>query len=642
MKKKVIAISAFLVIAAGMTYWFVGYEETLPEPSQETLDYITKEFNDLTLEESVDKILAQKKEFDFFLAVRGKEKLYSQRKTILPKKEKYTNAYSVLTPEEYKNKFNEAVSELVFVQDIEYGNSVLDFSIPRMPTEKQLAVWVKKITYMDGSEEIKDIKTEGEIRLNTQKTVKSIDVNIIYGYISDLGRYHLTPDNPVISQSGYKLTLAETNKNYLKYTVDGDLNIVSEDASDKKGKILSSSACSRGQIGYFERMERLVDGSVSAAEKYSKNKDELIKRIAGYYERFEQETDEPATYLVECTYHGTPESVTVYVANQQEREERSLTLLPAYTSLYPVIEDEKTQVFYIIDQNGNEIINHGKEAIYSAGIGYFFTRHTENKKDENDGEEYESTYYNIYKLDAANKKLNYILKADRVYSLSDDAVVISNDNGIQIFNTHYPDPIIIPGKNLNADFVSKGYGYFEFFYYKNNKVMYIVNDKGEKVLPEFDYRLEKGGDNTVKVENSIFVSDIATKDKKIHFINTDGTIRLTLKGYDKAGEINNDMVWVKRDRLYGFVDVRGNEVVVPGYQEVRDFDNGYALVKKEDRWGVINKQGEVVIPFKYNTHNSWTTSNSFTSYGIDGQRYTMQELLKENGVKTDKITVTEH
>lgn len=642
MKKKVIAIPALLVIAAGMTYWFFGYEEKLPEPSQETLDYITKEFNDLTPEEAVKKIQAQKDNFDFFLEIKGNETLYSKRKTISPEKEEYKNVFSVLTPEEYKNKFNKALKEIVFIQDIEYGYSVLHFIIPVMPTEKQLVVKIKKITYMDGSEEIKDRKADDKIQLNTQKTIKSIDISVTYRYISDLGRYHLTPDNPEISQNGYKLTLAEKDKNYLKYTLDGELYIVSEDAADKKGKILSSSACSRGKIGYADKMERFVNGSVKAAEKYSNNKDKLIKRIAGYYEQFEQETDEPATYLVECTYHGTPESVTVYTANKREREEQNITLTPLYTSLYPVIEDEKTQTFYIIDQNGNEIINHGKEGVYSVGNGYFFTRYTENKKDENDDEEYESTYYHIHKLDTVNKKLNYIMRVNRVYSLSDDAFVISDDNGIRIFNIHYPEPIAISGKNLEADIVNRNDGNFGFFYYKDSKGTHIVNDKGEEILPVSDYRMEKGEDNTIKVRNSIFMDDIATKDKRIYFINEDATIRLTLKGYDKAGEISNEMIKTEKDDLYGFADVKGNEVVAPGYQEARDFDNGYALVRKDEQWGVINKQGDVVIPFKYSHHNSMSSMNGLISYSIDGKHYTMQELLDANGVKTDKITAAEH
>ncbi|WP_323116616.1 hypothetical protein, partial [Klebsiella variicola] len=111
----------------------------------------------------------------FYLGIRGKEDLYRQRKTVLSEDEEYKNAFSVLTPEEYKNKFNEAVNQIAFIQHIKYGHSVLHFIIPVMPAGNQLAISVKKITYMDGSEEIKDRETDDTFRLNTQKTVKNID-----------------------------------------------------------------------------------------------------------------------------------------------------------------------------------------------------------------------------------------------------------------------------------------------------------------------------------------------------------------------------------------------------------------------------------------------------------------------------------
>ncbi|QXO70077.1 hypothetical protein [Morganella morganii] len=149
MKKKMIAIPALLVIAAGMAYWFFGYEEKLPEPSQKTLDYITKEFNDLTPEEAVTKIQAQKEQFDFILGIGGKDDLYSQRKMVSSENEEYENVFSVLTPEEYKNKFNKALKEITFVQNIEHGYSTFDFDIPVMPAEKQLVVKIKK-NYLHG------------------------------------------------------------------------------------------------------------------------------------------------------------------------------------------------------------------------------------------------------------------------------------------------------------------------------------------------------------------------------------------------------------------------------------------------------------------------------------------------------------
>ena len=642
MKKKIIAIPALLIIAAGMTYWFFGYEETLPEPSQETLDYITKEFNDLTLEESVEKILAQKKEFDFFIEQKSDGEIYNKRKTVAPENEEYKNAFSVLTPEEYQSRLNEIITKIEFIQHIEHEYSLIYFVIPAMPTERQPTMKIRKITYMDGSEDIKDRKISTKLKLNTKKTIKSIDINVRYRYVSDLASYQLSPDKPEIKQEKYTLKLAVRDDNYLRYTLDGNLNIVGEDVINKTGKVLSPLSCSSGHIGYIDKMERFVNGSVKVSRYYNKNKDALIKKVAGYYERFELETNQPATYISECTYYGTPEAITIYAVNIWAREEKNITQTPVSTSLYHVVENEKTNDFYIIDQSGNYIVNYGKEKLHEIGLGYFFTRHTENKKDEDDGDESESTYYHLYKLDTENKKLNHVMKVNRVYSLSNDAFVIADNKNIQIFNVNHRDPIVIPIENSRINQVSKKHGRFNLFYYKDGKGTHVINNKGEHIVPVDDYWIENGGDNTIKVKNSIFRGSMATKDKKTYFINKDGTIRLTLKGYDKVGDISNKMIKAERDRLYGFTDLKGNERVAPDYQEVRDFDNAYALVRKNNHWGVINDRGEVVIPFKYSDHYSLSSTNGLMSYSIDGQHYTMQELLKENGVKTEKTTAAEH
>lgn len=140
-----------------------------------------------------------------------------------------------------------------------------------------------------------------------------------------------------------------------------------------------------------------------------------------------------------------------------------------------------------------------------------------------------------------------------------------------------------------------------------------------------------------------FIEDkINTADKQFYFINQEGAIFLTLNGYDKVYAIKNNMIHVSREKLHGFTDLQGKEVIPLIYENSRDFDNGYALVKKDDHWGVINTQGEVVIPFKYKTHNSRSTSNGLTSYGIDDKDYTMTELLNANGLKTENVPKAAH
>jgi len=51
--------------------------------------------------------------------------------------------------------------------------------------------------------------------------------------------------------------------------------------------------------------------------------------------------------------------------------------------------------------------------------------------------------------------------------------------------------------------------------------------------------------------------------------------------------------------LYGFVDVKGKDVIPVKFQEVRDFSEGLAAVKLNDKWGFIDTLGNTVIDFQF-------------------------------------------
>ncbi|OHT24063.1 hypothetical protein A3Q29_05205 [Providencia stuartii] len=224
-----------------------------------------------------------------------------------------------------------------------------------------------------------------------------------------------------------------------------------------------------------------------------------------------------------------------------------------------------------------------------------------------------------------------------VFSLSDDAFVIAKDNEILLFNTENEKPILFSGENLIINILDFPDEQSSFFYYKDKQGYHIINDKGTQLLPAAEYKIKNGGNNTILFGPSFFIEDkMDTFDKKFYFLNSEGDIFLTLFGYDKVEEFSDDMTHVERNKLHGFIDATGYEVIPLHYENARNFDNGYALVKKDNHWGVINKQGDIIIPFKYSSHNSLSSTNGLVSYHIDGKDYTMEELLKENAVKTEK------
>lgn len=67
--------------------------------------------------------------------------------------------------------------------------------------------------------------------------------------------------------------------------------------------------------------------------------------------------------------------------------------------------------------------------------------------------------------------------------------------------------------------------------------------------------------------------------------------------YDELGEFSERMAPVKRNGQWGFINVRGEEVISCQYDAVTPFHEGKASVKRGNQWGYIDCNNEVVIPF---------------------------------------------
>ena len=70
--------------------------------------------------------------------------------------------------------------------------------------------------------------------------------------------------------------------------------------------------------------------------------------------------------------------------------------------------------------------------------------------------------------------------------------------------------------------------------------------------------------------------------------------------YDWTSYSGDDMIVVGiLGKGIGFINMQGEEIVVPKYEEVTNFHKGFAAVRLNGKWGAINKQGEVVEPFTH-------------------------------------------
>ena len=68
---------------------------------------------------------------------------------------------------------------------------------------------------------------------------------------------------------------------------------------------------------------------------------------------------------------------------------------------------------------------------------------------------------------------------------------------------------------------------------------------------------------------------------------------------EEMGKPSKDLIPVKFNQKWGYVNSYGNWIIPPIYEYADNFYNDLARVKKNQKYGFINKNGEVVIDFKF-------------------------------------------
>ncbi len=85
---------------------------------------------------------------------------------------------------------------------------------------------------------------------------------------------------------------------------------------------------------------------------------------------------------------------------------------------------------------------------------------------------------------------------------------------------------------------------------------------------------------------------------KYGLIDSSGNLMVRTE-YDEIGLFREGRLAVKRNGLWGFVNVDGAEVIPCRFDEVSPFSEGLAAVRLGRYWGFVDKMGEEVIDFQY-------------------------------------------
>jgi len=143
------------------------------------------------------------------------------------------------------------------------------------------------------------------------------------------------------------------------------------------------------------------------------------------------------------------------------------------------------------------------------------------------------------------------------------------------------------------------YGYTHFANGNKNGVnladSLIVDDKDAivELTPKFVKSLE------VYDELAPFSEGYAAvkRGKKWGYINVKGE-EIIPCSFDYADIFSEGLAAVSKDGKWGYINTKGEEIIPCSYDNIRAFGDGLAAVFQDGKWGWINTKGEVVIPIK--------------------------------------------
>ena len=70
--------------------------------------------------------------------------------------------------------------------------------------------------------------------------------------------------------------------------------------------------------------------------------------------------------------------------------------------------------------------------------------------------------------------------------------------------------------------------------------------------------------------------------------------------YDKIYKINDDLMIIKKNSKYGFVNLKDMFFLKPKYDLIYNFEFGITRVVLDNKFGIIDIKGKIICDFIYN------------------------------------------
>lgn len=126
-----------------------------------------------------------------------------------------------------------------------------------------------------------------------------------------------------------------------------------------------------------------------------------------------------------------------------------------------------------------------------------------------------------------------------------------------------------------------------FIHVEVNDKQGILNYRKEWKIPPIYEEVKTNGKDIIIFENQQYFYVDSTNKKTI------------LEGFEEANFFSEGLAVVKKDELFGFINVKGQWVTNKEFLNAQGFQENFAPVEKNHRWGFINKNYQLTIPYIY-------------------------------------------
>lgn len=157
---------------------------------------------------------------------------------------------------------------------------------------------------------------------------------------------------------------------------------------------------------------------------------------------------------------------------------------------------------------------------------------------------------------------------------------------------------------------------------------YKFIDKDGKNLKELPYEL------MAKIKNMDLY--FFKQDEKIGVIDSNGVIKVQPEFTNMNPEVDNEIIIVINDDVFGLIDINGNKILEMKYEDIKPLGEGYFAVKEKGKYALAKGKGEFKFATEFIYNNIGSNLNKINTDFVNVYDGENSYLIDLSGNKSNK------